>query len=114
MENIYYKKVFIKNISDLPKDIIIHVGNKSGFEELVYIEGNETKKPWRYDEQDIPTISIDRIVWYLQPKELPSEDAIDKWADYCAGNSVKDFNTKVLIKASLSLGAKWLKSQITK
>ena len=65
----YYKKVIIKSEADLPKDIIIHVCNKHNFEELVYIEDGETKKPFRYDKQDKPTLSIGSIDWYLQPVE---------------------------------------------
>jgi len=65
----YYKKVIIKSEADLPKDIIIHVCNKHNFEELVYIEDGETKKPFRYDKHDKPTLSIGSIVWYLQPVE---------------------------------------------
>jgi len=63
----YYKKIEIRSEADLPKDIIIHVCNKHNFEELVYIEDGETKKPFRYDKHDKPTLSIGSIVWYLQP-----------------------------------------------
>jgi hypothetical protein len=62
-----FKKVYIKSAVDLPKDILIHVGSKNGFEELVYIENGQVKKPFRYDDEDTPTLSIDKITWYLQP-----------------------------------------------
>lgn len=68
-----YKRVYIKTADDLPKDIILHVGNKKGFEELIYIEDGKTKKPWRYDDNDIATLSINSIDWYMEPVEMPTD-----------------------------------------
>ncbi len=31
-----YIQVMVKSHRDLPKDILLHVGSKNGFEELVY------------------------------------------------------------------------------
>jgi hypothetical protein len=46
------------------------------------------------------------------PLEVPSEEEIEKWAESCADNSVGEFDTKVIIKAALMLGARWAISEI--
>ena len=66
----YYEKIHIKNEEDLPKDILLFVGNKRGFIEVVYIEEGETKKPFRYDSDDMATLKINDIDWYLRPSSL--------------------------------------------
>jgi hypothetical protein len=63
----YYKRKDIKSIEDLPKEGIIHVGNKYSFEELIYIENGETNKPFRFDKYDEPILSINSIAWFLLP-----------------------------------------------
>jgi len=64
-----FEKVYIRSEEDLPEGIILHVGNKAGFEELVYIEDGKIKKPFKFDEYDTPVIKIKNIVWYLRPVE---------------------------------------------
>ncbi len=44
---------------------------------------------------------------------LPSDEEIEKWAEYCAENSVSDHDQRVIIKAALILGFTWFKSRLT-
>jgi hypothetical protein len=46
--------------------------------------------------------------------EMPTDEEIDKWADYCASNSVTNKEDSHLIKAALSLGAIWMKGKTLK
>lgn len=100
-----YVKRFIKTADDLPKDIILHVGNKKGFEELIYIENGKTKKPWRYDDNDIATLSINSIDWYMEPVEMPTEEEIEIEAE----NQSVDYD---YIKDALIAWANWLLSRL--
>lgn len=105
MEPVYVKR-FIKSEADLPKDIILHVGNKEGFEELIYIENGKTKKPWRYDDNDIATLSINSIDWYMEPVEMPTEEEIEIEAE----NQSVDYD--YYTKDALIAGANWILSRL--
>jgi len=50
----------------------------------------------------------------LREIDFPTDEDIDKWADYCASNSVTNKEHLYLIKAALSLGALWIKGETLK
>jgi len=112
-----YTKVFIRDKSDLPENILIHVGSRNGFEELLYIENGKTMKPWKYDKNDTPILSIENIIWYLKPEE-PAKGLTDgeiekeailiikgKYPYYHDDN--KEYYIRLLIKF-----AKWARSRM--
>ena len=78
MKEELYKKIYIKSVNDLPEGKLIHVGSKNGYEELLYIEDGETKKPFRYDDNDTPVIKLSKIDWYLQPIEPVEAENIEE------------------------------------
>jgi len=95
-----YTKIIIKSKDDLPEDILLHVGNKKGFEEIIYIEKGETKKPFRYDSNDIPTLRIDDIDWYLFPDKDELESLTEKKSDADLLQDIYDRNGMEIIANS--------------
>ena len=95
----YFVKVKIESEEDLPKKAAwVIVKNKMLIPEAIYFTWDD-RKWW-----------LDHIDWYLLPVEqieLPSNEEIDEWADFCASNSVTNKDSLHLIKAASSLGAKW-------
>jgi hypothetical protein len=102
MKTEIYKKVYIQSEVDLPKDANWYFIFQSsrGMDVLFYTGDLENKTNW-----------LSKVDWYLLPVELPSDEKIEKWADFCADNSVGEFDTKVIIKAALMLGARWTKEK---
>lgn len=104
-EQIIYRKVFIRGEEDLPsKEAKYFVGHKMGGQLTVWFipEHEIGNKYW-----------LDNYDWYLLPVPLPSDEEAERWAEYCAENSVSKHNQRVIIKAALILGIKWLKSRLT-
>jgi len=111
-KQIVYVPIEIKSQEDLPKDQILHVGLKSGFEELIYIEGKEIKKPWKFDDDDKPIVKMENIDWYLQPVEMPTEEEMKKAAEEFEQESSCGFSAKGLISDEFYQGAKWFKDKL--
>ncbi|HUX56234.1 MAG TPA: hypothetical protein VMV77_04625 [Bacteroidales bacterium] len=101
-----YKKVFIKSPADLPEDVLLHVGNRHGFEEIIYIENGKTKKPFRYDSDDTSTLKIENIDWYLKEVEPVTDEDIEKWARNEIPFSGNDYNYEVGKRVGITIGAK--------
>ena len=47
------------------EDNLILVCTRQGFMELVYVENGKTMKPWRYDPDDTPTLTYDKIMSWM-------------------------------------------------
>jgi len=98
-----FKKVYIKDELDLPKEYSRLISHYKDEENVFY----RIYEP-PYDVDEISYIIAD-IDWYLQPTEIkfPSEEHFREWAGYCAGNSVNDHDQRIIIQAGLILGVQW-------
>jgi len=60
------KNIWYKIAEEIPiEDNLLLVCTRQGYMELVYVENKDTKKPWRYDPDDVPTISYDKIMLWM-------------------------------------------------
>jgi len=58
--NVWYEMDVFK-----PPDGELLLVSNGGFMELIYIEDGITMKPWGYDSDDTPTLSVDKIKFWM-------------------------------------------------
>lgn len=103
-EPIYVKK-YIKSEEDLPKKTgDFFVCDKDGISKYLHYEAHPTFNSARY--------WLDRLDWYLQPVELPSDEEIK--AEFTKESYHYEIGRHYKILKDRIFGAKWLRDKLMK